>query len=410
MANLKYRGNSTTPTKPTSTTAKNAPLTNEEIDGNLRSLNDSKLENNGWTPGDIFYADASGNLTRLPIGANGQTLGISGGFPVWQTGVDTATTDIQEFTTPGTSTWVKPANAKLVHVLMFGGGGGGCAGAVKRSDEASTSVLCGGGGGGAGGKIEFWLNPADLAPTVSVVVGAGGAGGAGATTTPASGTNGSISVNRGTDGGASSFYNTYAIGGARGNLPYQSIGSNSGYTSPTAYSGLSQAYAIGTPQTTASNVNYSLVTGGFGAGGIVNGAADFINSLGGGVGSIGPGGGGVGGGLKKSNVIVYGSSGGLAGWAVQTTTSTISRGGGYAAASTAGADGQGYPQATLLYLTVGGYGGGGGASSNNSNGGNGGAGGFPGGGGAGGGSTVQGYTAGSGGAGGNGYVRITTFR
>jgi hypothetical protein len=46
MAFLKFRGNSTTPTKPSSTTAANAPLTNADIDGNFASLNDSKLESN----------------------------------------------------------------------------------------------------------------------------------------------------------------------------------------------------------------------------------------------------------------------------------------------------------------------------------------------------------------------------
>lgn len=47
MAFLKFRGNSTTPTKPGSTTAANAPLTNADIDGNFASLNDSKLETSG---------------------------------------------------------------------------------------------------------------------------------------------------------------------------------------------------------------------------------------------------------------------------------------------------------------------------------------------------------------------------
>jgi hypothetical protein len=49
MAFLKFRGNSTTPTKPSSTTAANAPLTNADIDGNFASLNDSKLETSGGT-------------------------------------------------------------------------------------------------------------------------------------------------------------------------------------------------------------------------------------------------------------------------------------------------------------------------------------------------------------------------
>ena len=49
MAFLKFRGNTTSPTKPGSTTAGNAPLTNTEIDGNFASLNDGKLENSGTT-------------------------------------------------------------------------------------------------------------------------------------------------------------------------------------------------------------------------------------------------------------------------------------------------------------------------------------------------------------------------
>jgi len=49
MAFLKFRGNTTSPTKPGSTTAGNVPLTNTEIDGNFASLNDGKLENSGTT-------------------------------------------------------------------------------------------------------------------------------------------------------------------------------------------------------------------------------------------------------------------------------------------------------------------------------------------------------------------------
>lgn len=56
MAFLKFRGNTTSPTKPGSTTAANAPLTNAEIDGNFASLNDGKLENSGT-------ANHTGNVT-----------------------------------------------------------------------------------------------------------------------------------------------------------------------------------------------------------------------------------------------------------------------------------------------------------------------------------------------------------
>jgi hypothetical protein len=55
MAFLKFRGNTTSPTKPLSTTAANTPLSNVDIDGNFASLNDSKLEISGGT--------ITGNLT-----------------------------------------------------------------------------------------------------------------------------------------------------------------------------------------------------------------------------------------------------------------------------------------------------------------------------------------------------------
>jgi hypothetical protein len=43
MANILYR-ETTTPTLPSSTSAKGTPLTNLELDANFRSLNDAKLE------------------------------------------------------------------------------------------------------------------------------------------------------------------------------------------------------------------------------------------------------------------------------------------------------------------------------------------------------------------------------
>lgn len=61
MAFLTFRGNSTSPTKPSSTTAADAPLTNVQIDGNFASLNDSKVEKTGGTiSGDL---GVNGSLT-----------------------------------------------------------------------------------------------------------------------------------------------------------------------------------------------------------------------------------------------------------------------------------------------------------------------------------------------------------
>jgi hypothetical protein len=89
MAFLKFRGNTTTPTKPSSTTAANAPLSNVDIDGNFASLNDSKLEVSGHTQGDIFYANASGVIAKLARGSEGQALKISSNIPSWGTIVTT---------------------------------------------------------------------------------------------------------------------------------------------------------------------------------------------------------------------------------------------------------------------------------------------------------------------------------
>ena len=52
------------------------------------------------------------------------------------------TTDTQVITT--TSNWTKPANAKIIEVIVVGGGGGGGGGARTASGTAGV----GGGGGG----------------------------------------------------------------------------------------------------------------------------------------------------------------------------------------------------------------------------------------------------------------------
>ena len=83
MAFIKFRGSSTTPTKPVSTTAANSPLSNNDIDGNWASLNDSKLETSGWTSGDIFFANASGIVSALTKSTDGMQLRLAAGIPSW---------------------------------------------------------------------------------------------------------------------------------------------------------------------------------------------------------------------------------------------------------------------------------------------------------------------------------------
>ena len=90
MAFLTFRGSSTSPAIPQSTTAANVPLTNTQIDGNFASLNTSKLETAGGTiSGNLTIA---GNLT-----VNGTTTKVDSTVvtlkdPVITLGGDTALT------------------------------------------------------------------------------------------------------------------------------------------------------------------------------------------------------------------------------------------------------------------------------------------------------------------------------
>lgn len=397
MANLKYRGNSTTPTKPTSTTAKNAPLTNDEIDGNLRSLNDSKLENTGWTAGDIFYADASGNLVRLPIGTAGQLLSPINGYPTWNSSsaiLDTI--NVQQFSAVGTSTWVKPAGARFVHIIMYGAGSSGQGGSVYSSIN-STKAHPGGFGGQGGSRVELWLDANSLSSSVSVTVGQGGAA-----------TEGNYYNN---GGGASNFGSFIANGAS-------AIGDVAGFPVDSGYSKiyypssvLSSVYGY----FSGSTLSYLMPYGG-GIKATTVSTVVIASANPGGMGSLTGGGGGGGGGINSNSTWSVGSDGGLGGGALFYSTTLYDSnglaGGGGAKGSTQGANGanggNGYG-ATTWDAYYGGNGGGGGAASVTGNGGNGGNGGV-GAGGGGGGSCLSGFTPGLSGAGGNGYVKVTAYK
>lgn len=404
MANIKYRGNSTTPTKPSSTTAKNAPLTNDEIDGNLRSLNDGKLENNGWTPGDMFYADASGNLVRLPIGSTGNVLTPVGGYPAWQSSSAVLdTVNIQTFQTAGTTTWVKPTNAKMVHVVMYSGGSSGIAGTAYSSIGSSNAYI-GGVGGVAGSRIELWLPASSLANSVTVVVGAGGA----ATT---SSTNNNAGQN-------SSFGSYYASG------PIQYYYSGGAVTSGSAFNG-TQSRSVTSTSTYAYVENgsgtpyftYFLGNGGGWSCGN-SGGTIVVAATAGKMGGLGGGGGGSGGGINSNTFWNVGSDGGMGGGALFMTNSLYTTygisGRGGRGGQTPGEAGSSGLSSYMLYSYdwdpyFGGAGGGGGASSVTGNGGAGGSG-YYGAGGGGGGSCLSGFTPGAGGAGGDGYIKVTTYK
>jgi hypothetical protein len=277
--------------------------------------------------------------------------------------------DVQVFSTPGTSTWVKPVGAKTVHIVLYGGGPGG--GSGRRRAVGDTAPAAGGAGGGAGGRVEIWI-PADSLPsTVSVLVGTGGAGGAPVTIDGTSG-------NYGYPGGVSKFGNyfqAYGGGYAAGGGAANGATTSSGSAYPCMANGLQAVAPAGGAPTAGA-------AGGSGSGADLRG-----------------GGGGAGGGISSAGVGFAGGSGALCG--VNLGVSGLNPGGSI------GADGRAGITANLT--TFGGVGGSGGGSGQSSKGGNGGAGGFPGGGGGGGGASNAGYDSGAGGKGGDGTAIITTY-
>lgn len=323
--------------------------------------------------------------TSLNFTGSGVTATNTGGAVTLAiTSGGASSTDIQDFSSVGTSTWTMPASAKYVLVIAIGGGGGGGSGRKQGLADATPSQ--GGTGAGAGGRVEGWFPAAMLTSTVTVTVGAGSAGGAARTSDGQAGAAGTAGVAtifggylRATGGG----------GGNAGNLAAQgtgTVGSAGGRSAPAVMS------------TAGSTPTWFTGVGGGNSSGSSGSNA--------GVGAYGPGGGGGGGGLVLTpTASLVGGNGGL-GFGIGGTTTT--GGGGTAGNTTTRDGGNGAASSDDGY---GGSGGGGGASNHAGNAGNGGTGGYPGGGGGGGGACPQGAgtSSGAGGTGGDGFVRVVTF-
>ena len=232
-------------------------------------------------------------------------------------------TDIQSFTTSGTTSWTKPTSAKWVEVTVIGAGGAGGSGATGGHN-----------GGGAGGGYGFKRFAASaLGSTETVVVGAGG-------------TN-AVNNTNGDDGGYSAFGTSVLL---------KALGGTGGSNTGSATGGTSNG-----------DISY---TGG--AGGASDGGAGVDATT-----QVSPRGGGSGGynGGTPAIAAAGGNGGGF------TTYYVKAGGAGGAAGVNAGTAGTS-TTAGLIYGGVGGGGGGYNGTGTNT-GGNGGAGGFPGGGGGG---------------------------
>ena len=314
----------------------------------------------------------------LPTGGTtGQVLSKVDGtnYNVTWTTSTSGGANYQSFTTAGTTTWTKPANAKIVHVRMYGGGGGGGSGA----NYATTSARTGGGAGAGGSFVDFVIPASVLGATETVVVGAGGAGGAAQATATSNGNNGS-------NGNPSTFYLFRAGGGLLG----------SGGTTTSASGGAnSQGAIFGYAASTAAG------TGG--------GGTATSGGLGGAVGTtsfLAPSGGGGGGGAAASS---FAAAAGGAGGAKSISSTNTS---GLIAAIAGGTAGQTTGTLPTTGTTggfqTGGTGGGGGAYRSSVAGMAGAVGAFPGGGG-GGGSAADNLTSGAGANGADGAVYIITY-
>jgi hypothetical protein len=351
--------------------------------------------------GAIVYMGASGPAT-LAAGTSGLVLTTNGASadPTWTAaagssggsyylnGTLTAGTAgtlprVDIFTTTGSYTVAKDAQASRIHGRLIGAGGGGGGGGAF----ASGTATAGAGGGGGGACITFDLPAAKFGTSLSITVPAGTAGGGGVSNT--------ITV-------TASNPSTNAV-----------VSTTSPTLTLTAYSG----------QGGGGGTTGSLSGAGAGGGSFGVGLAGGGNNAGGGapganLANPGSAAGGSGSGRGQAGQIGSvalggGCAGGAsAGGITATPTSFAGAAGAMSplsgcAGGTAGAiDGNGGNAGTPIYPYAPGASGGSGGSSIVSNGGNAGTGTGYGFGGSGGGTCLTGFTGGNGSAGGDGLVYI----
>jgi hypothetical protein len=229
-----------------------------------------------------------------------------------------AVTDIQAFTTAGTTTWTKPAGAKWVEVTVMGGGGAGGSGSAASNSSA-------GAGGGWGYKR---FDASVLGATESVTVGAAGVAGANNTPGGAGGFSsfGTTVLLRADGGNGGSGSATISGGSANGDIHYNGGNSGSTYSSaglstaidPSPRAGGNGGYNGGSPATATAGgagggfTTYYVKAGGAnGAAGVNNGTAGAATVAGLLYGGVGGGGGGYNG--NGTNTGGNGGAGGFPG-------------------------------------------------------------------------------------------------
>jgi len=265
------------------------------------------------TPGCLTATGASS-----PIIVSGLTIGTTYTFKVKaqnsvgysacsaaSNSITTFAAGQQQYTTPGTYSWVAPACVTSVSVVAVGGGAG------------ANWSSCGGRGGGLGYINNYTVTPGG---SYSVVVGAGGAG----------------NTTGGSAGGSSSFVNTSTVrgGGATtstvgtftgtggGNGGDKNRGGGGGAGGYAGAGGASGAF------NSAGNAGSGGAGGGAGSGNLVTCSIVYASSGGGGVGLLGQGTNGAAG-AAGSFGIGGGGSGGANGVAPLSTGTNGGAGGAY---------------------------------------------------------------------------------
>ena len=152
---------------------------------------------------------------------------------------------VDEFNTPGTFTWTKPAWASRFVVTLVGGGGGGGSGA----SGDNTAVRAGGGGGGAGAVSIWEFSAADYTGPCTVIVGAGGVPGAAVTNASGINSGNGVQSEFRLNGTGTNFRALIATGGV-GGRGGTTIGNGGAGGSVMTYAGSSNAGGSGG---TASN-------------------------------------------------------------------------------------------------------------------------------------------------------------